>query len=88
MYDVTNRMTFEHLDTWISEMKKYAGEEEIVIFLIANKMDILSHDPSSRQVSMSEGKEYAQKINAKYVHVHVSDITVFFCFFKDVLVYD
>lgn len=67
VYDVTNRLTFQNLDTWINEMKVHSTSGDIVVFLVANKIDLVtSNNPGiSRQVTVNEGKEYAQKIGAK-----------------------
>ena len=60
MYDITNRESFEQLDTWIDNLLSRA-EPEIVVMLIGNKLDKVRQDPSLREVDFDEGENLAQK---------------------------
>ncbi|XP_071100714.1 ras-related protein Rab-13-like [Haliotis cracherodii] len=60
-YDVTNVATFETLDSWMREVKKYSsGTPEIVI--VANKTDL----KQKRSVSAAEGRKWASQYKMRY----------------------
>ena len=53
-YDITDRQSFQNLEMWYDEVKKYAGSN-IQIVICGTKMDLTA----KREVSYEEGKEYA-----------------------------
>jgi len=55
VYDVTRRESFEHLPRWLNEAKMNAANPNLVLMLVANKVD-LDH---MRNVSRAEGKAFA-----------------------------
>ncbi|KAI9358559.1 ras-related protein rab-2A-like protein [Zopfochytrium polystomum] len=55
VYDMTRRDTFNHLMSWLEDVKQH-GNEEIKTALIANKSDLAA----KRQVSREEGEAFAQ----------------------------
>lgn len=55
VYDVTNRTSFESLEFWILDLKKYC-DPNTVITLVGNKSDL-----ADRQVSTEEGNIFAAK---------------------------
>ncbi|KAJ2698903.1 Ras- protein Rab-18 [Coemansia sp. IMI 203386] len=57
VYDVSNRESFDNLDTWVEELNTYCSNEDIVKMVIGNKID----KESERQVSRKEGQEYARR---------------------------
>ena len=60
VYDITRRDSFEKLkEFWIKELKENAPSD-IILALAANKSDIYEQEV----VSLKEGKELAQEINA------------------------
>lgn len=50
MYDITRRDTFNHISTWLDEVKQN-GNSDMVLILIGNKSDL----EVKRQVSTEEG---------------------------------
>ena len=60
MYDITNRESFEQLDTWIDNLLSRA-EPDIVVMLIGNKLDKVRQDSSLREVDYDEGENLAHK---------------------------
>eukprot|EP00842_Homolaphlyctis_polyrhiza_P002401 jgi/Hompol1/3161/HPOL_006375-RA len=58
--DVSTHSSLEHIEKWIAELKGYANSN-VVLFLVANKIDIIP-----RMVSTVEGEAMAQNIGAKY----------------------
>merc|ERR1712216_741909 len=59
VYDVTNVDSFEELDEWIKESRKY-GVNSIPVAVCANKVDL------SRQVSEPEGLNWANGKGYRY----------------------
>ena len=55
VYDITNKLTFDNLDKWISELKNN-GDSDISMILVGNKTDL----ESNRVVSLEEGKNKAK----------------------------
>jgi Ras-related protein Rab-2A len=58
VYDITNRRSFDHIATWLSEAKAQA-DENIVFALVGNKADL----EGDRQVSFDEGAAFARQEN-------------------------
>ncbi len=56
MYDITRRDTFNHISTWLDEVRQN-GNSDMVIILIGNKSDL----DSKRQVSTEEGERFANE---------------------------
>ncbi|MEM3586586.1 MAG: Rab family GTPase [Candidatus Jordarchaeaceae archaeon] len=62
VYDVTRKSTLENLDNWRAEMEKNAGGNVAFSVVVGNKCDL----ENLREVKKSEGKAYADKINAPF----------------------
>lgn len=58
MYDITRRDTFNHISTWLDEVRQN-GNSDMVIILIGNKSDL----ETKRQVSTEEGERFAKENN-------------------------
>ena len=58
VYDITEKYSFNHLETWLNECKKIAPESTIFV-LIGNKSDL----KENRQVSYEEGENFAKNNN-------------------------
>jgi GTPase SAR1 family protein len=41
MFDILDKHTFHHASSWLQDIKDHAGED-VIIMLIANKLDALS----------------------------------------------
>ena len=62
VYDVTSHVTFAHLqDVWMKELTTYANTDEMVLMVIANKVD------KTRTVQRTEGEQLARELNALYM---------------------
>ncbi|KAL5721681.1 Ras-related protein Rab-2-B [Ranunculus cassubicifolius] len=57
VYDVTIRSSFNHVITWLEEIKENATTSNLVITLVGNKCDISNR----RVVSYEEGEQFAKK---------------------------
>ncbi|WVW78611.1 hypothetical protein I302_100570 [Kwoniella bestiolae CBS 10118] len=44
VYDVTRRESFDHVTSWLEDLRKYA-DENVSIILVANKVDLCSSSP-------------------------------------------
>ena len=63
-YDVTNRTSFENLDKWYGDCKKYClDSNNVKLFLCGNKCDC----SKNRVVSYDEGMEYAKSKNIDFL---------------------
>lgn len=60
-YSITDRESFENLDKWLDDCKKYAVDN-VKIILCGNKSDC-----DKRVVSIQEGMEYAERKNMEFV---------------------
>ena len=65
VYDVTNRPSFECLNYWYDYIEKEIGKE-VILGLAGNKTDLVFEDGFGEEVSLEEGKAYAEKINANF----------------------
>lgn len=54
VYDVTHPLTFEHVGTWVKELRD-RGDPDTVILLVGNKSDLTD----ARQVSTETGAAFA-----------------------------
>ena len=54
VYDITNRESFEHVNSWLIEIEKN-GNKNVYKFLIGNKNDL----EDQRVVTKEEGEEFA-----------------------------
>ena len=54
VYDISRRSTFNHLNTWLSDIKNCC-HDKAVIHVVGNKSDL----NSQREVSFDEGKQWA-----------------------------
>ncbi len=55
VYDVTDRLKFESLSSWLADIRQYA-EKEASILLVGNKIDL----EDSRKVTANEGQLFAE----------------------------
>lgn len=63
VYDVCSRESFDSLQTvWMRELQTYAVPEEMILMVVANKID-----KEARRVSREEGMEYAKELSALYM---------------------
>jgi len=62
VYDTCDRESFDHIDSWVQEVDKYATDGTCKI-LVGNKCDA----EGERQVSTEEGKKKAAELGVKFV---------------------
>lgn len=56
VYDVTNKQTFNKLETWLNELDTYSTKSNIVKMLVGNKID-----KQGREVSRENGMTFARR---------------------------
>ncbi len=62
LYDVTNRESYDSIDNWITEIKKYSNPN-VQIYLIGNKIDL------PRIVELNDGTQKAEQHGIRYFEV-------------------
>lgn len=64
-YDITNKTSFESLDTWIKSVKKIVPEGDNIFAIVGTKLDF----EAKRTVTRQEAEQFAQNNNATYFEV-------------------
>lgn len=64
VYDVTRRETFDHAERWLRECNASCGNDDIVVMLVANKVD-----SNRRKVTRKEGEAFAESHGLLYEEV-------------------
>lgn len=70
LYDITKRASFEHLTTWIDDLREYADSNTEII-LVGNKSDL----EEQRVVTKEEIKNFADKHKVNFVEVSAKNGT-------------
>ncbi|KAJ3057521.1 hypothetical protein HK097_004043 [Rhizophlyctis rosea] len=65
VYDVSNRQTFEHLQTWFTELETYSSSQDVIKMIVGNKCD--KEASGVREVSRKEGEAYAKKMGTLFI---------------------
>ena len=69
VYDVSNRSSFEHLQTWFNELETYSNPH-VIKMIVGNKTD-----KASRQVTREEGEAFAQQMNTLFIETSAKTTT-------------
>jgi Ras-related protein Rab-11A len=70
VYDITKRVSFEHTQRWLEELKSHS-DTNITIMLVGNKSDL----SNLRQVLTEEAKEFAEKHGLFFLETSALDST-------------
>ena len=62
VYDITDRESFNNVNTWLSEVRKHAGGQ-VVKLLVGNKCDL----EEERVVSRQEGQDFADSLGVSFL---------------------
>lgn len=71
MYDITNHSTFENVELWLKKIRESTDANNVVIMLVGNKSDL----EDSRQVSIEEGKSFAEREQLLFIETSALDAT-------------
>ncbi|CAI4618668.1 ASN_collapsed_G0033960.mRNA.1.CDS.1 [Saccharomyces cerevisiae] len=77
VYDITQEDSLQKARNWVDELKNKVGDDDLVIYLLGNKVDLCQETPSTetspdsneggdeeqkvRAISTEEAKQYAQE---------------------------
>lgn len=64
VYDITNRDTFENIETWLEKLKEL-GDNQSLLMVVGNKVD----NEAERAITESEGAEFAKSHNAAFFEI-------------------
>lgn len=62
VYDITDRISFQEIENWLSEIEHHASAK-VTKILVGNKSDL----EDQRQVSYQEGKDFADKLGMEFL---------------------
>ncbi|CCC68847.1 hypothetical protein NCAS_0B07630 [Naumovozyma castellii] len=69
VYDLTQKDSLVKARSWVEELKNKVGDEDLVIFLVGNKLDLCEGEEDLRAVDTSEAKAYAEEQNLLFTEV-------------------
>lgn len=69
VYDITERTTFEALGEHLNSLREHASESCKHIYLVGNKVDLVTSDQSKRKVSYEEGLAFANERELSFMEV-------------------
>jgi Ras-related protein Rab-1A len=69
-YDTTDRDSFDHVDSWLQEVNKYASDKTVKV-LVGNKSD----KGDARVVSVEEGRQKAEALGLSFIETSAKDAT-------------
>ena len=84
MYDLTRLETFQGLRQRIENVRRLAGPE-VIIFIVGNKFDVVSCEPSRRSVSFHRGQDLARSIGGCYDEICARESTHVISLFKRIV---
>nr|QZX57780.1 ras-related protein Rab18 [Locusta migratoria] len=58
VYDISNRTSFDRLETWLNELDLYSNRQNIVKMVVGNKIDV---EQERREVKREEGLSFARR---------------------------
>jgi Ras-related protein Rab-1A len=70
VYDTTDRESFSHVDSWLTEVNKYANESTVKV-LVGNKSD----KTNDRLVTTDEGMKKAESLGLSFIETSAKDST-------------
>lgn len=68
MYDITKRETYNNVTNWLMQIKEKAPEY-VIIYLVANKIDLYNSTPPEKRVSKEEGNDLAKRNNLIFAEI-------------------
>ena len=65
VYDVCNRKSFEHLQTWFQELDTYTTDKNVIKIIVGNKCD--KGIDGSREVPFKDGEQLARQMGTLFI---------------------
>uniref|UniRef100_A0A1B6FI41 small monomeric GTPase n=1 Tax=Cuerna arida TaxID=1464854 RepID=A0A1B6FI41_9HEMI len=81
VYDVTDKHTFNKLETWLNELDTYSTKSNIVKMLVGNKID----KSNNREVSRDEGMKFAKRHATLFIESSVKTRDGVQCAFEELV---
>ena len=69
VYDITQQESFEHIEFWLDEVKRYIGLEKVWLVLIGNKLD----QSALRKVTVEDGQALADRHGMSFYEISARD---------------
>ena len=69
LYDITDKISFDHLKDWIDNIKNSVGnyeENKYTIFLLGTKLDLVQEEKKSREVTIEEAKNKCEEFEMEW----------------------
>ena len=67
-YDITNKLSFSKLESWVNDIEK-SVQPNTTIFLVGTKWDLVD----KREVNYEEGEKFAEEYNLKFYETSALD---------------
>ncbi|CAI4045095.1 Rab family GTPase YPT52 SKDI_11G2250 [Saccharomyces kudriavzevii IFO 1802] len=65
VYDITQEDSLQKARNWVDELKNKVGDDDLVIYLLGNKVDLCQDMPGSETIpELNEGEDDEQKVRA------------------------
>ncbi|XP_076300316.1 ras-related protein Rab-18-B [Lasioglossum baleicum] len=80
VYDVTDKVTFLKLETWLNELTTYCNKTDIVKMVVGNKVDL-----PNREVSTEEGLQFARRHQTLYIESSAKTADGIRCSFEELV---
>ena len=63
MYDITNKDTFDTIDSWFQSINESLGTEpnNYLVVLLGNKVDLVNNEPDKRQVTTEDAENICKE---------------------------
>jgi len=68
VFDVTDRVSFDSIHSWVSSIHEHS-DEKVIKYLVANKIDMTD----SRKISKEEGQKMADQYKMKYIETSAKE---------------
>ncbi|XP_017763906.1 PREDICTED: ras-related protein Rab-18-B [Eufriesea mexicana] len=80
VYDVTDKVTFMKLETWLNELNTYCNKMDIIKMVVGNKIDL-----PNRAVSTEEGLQFARRHQTLYIESSAKTADGIKCCFEELV---
>jgi small GTP-binding protein len=69
LYDITEKKTFEHINTWIESIKTSAGDidyNKYSVLLLGSKIDLVESGKKEREIDIDDAKTKCEEFNLEW----------------------